>query len=122
MSDTKQKQQQTFVAKLVGTVAAIAAAFVAQQVINQAWKAKTGHKPPKAEDEGEAGLGELVAATAITGAIIGVGTARTKFSAIKWGVAARIVWAWIFTLPAAGAVGALTFRGSALAFGFETAR
>ena len=72
MSDTKQKQQQTFVAKLVGTVAAIAAAFVAQQVINQAWKAKTGHKPPKAEDEGEAGLGELVAATAITGAIIGV--------------------------------------------------
>jgi hypothetical protein len=68
----KQKQQQTFIAKLVGTAAALAAAFVAQQVINQAWKAKTGHKPPKPDDEDDSGLAELVAATAVTGAFIAV--------------------------------------------------
>ena len=69
MSD---KKQQTFVAKLIGTAAALAAAFVAQQIITQAWKAKTGHKPPKPDDEGDAGLAELVAATAVTGAIVAV--------------------------------------------------
>jgi len=37
----------------------------------------------------------------ITGAIVGVG-ATTNLSGIKWGVAERIVWAWIFTIPAAG--------------------
>ncbi len=44
----------------------------------------------------------------ITGAISGVGAAR-RVSAVKWAVALRIVWAWIFTIPAAGAVGALMF-------------
>ena len=44
----------------------------------------------------------------ITGAIVGVG-ATTKLSAIKWGIAARIVWAWIFTIPFAAAIGALSF-------------
>lgn len=39
----------------------------------------------------------------ITGAIVGVG-ATTNFSGIKWGVAGRIVWAWIFTIPASGLV------------------
>ena len=43
----------------------------------------------------------------ITGAIIGVGSV-TKLRGIRWSVATRIVWAWIFTIPAAGAVGALT--------------
>jgi PiT family inorganic phosphate transporter len=43
----------------------------------------------------------------ITGAIVGVGSV-TKLRGIRWGVATRIVWAWIFTIPAAGAVGALT--------------
>jgi PiT family inorganic phosphate transporter len=42
----------------------------------------------------------------ITGAIIGVGSV-TKASGIRWAVATRIVWAWIFTIPAAAAVGAL---------------
>jgi PiT family inorganic phosphate transporter len=41
----------------------------------------------------------------ITGAIIGVGS-TTKLSGIKWGVAQRIVWAWILTIPAAALVGA----------------
>ncbi|MCX6826285.1 MAG: inorganic phosphate transporter [candidate division Zixibacteria bacterium] len=39
----------------------------------------------------------------ITGAIVGVG-ATTNFSRIKWGIAGRIVWAWVFTIPAAGLV------------------
>jgi PiT family inorganic phosphate transporter len=42
----------------------------------------------------------------ITGAIIGVG-ATTKLSAIRWGVAYRIVWAWILTIPGTAIVAAL---------------
>ena len=37
---------------------------------------------------------------AITGAIVGVGATR-RLSAVRWGVAGRIVWAWILTIPAA---------------------
>ena len=44
----------------------------------------------------------------ITGAIVGVGTTR-KFSAVRWGVAGRIVWAWIFTVPGAGIAAALAY-------------
>lgn len=43
----------------------------------------------------------------ITGAIVGVGTV-VKARGIRWAVATRIVYAWIFTIPAAGIVGALT--------------
>jgi PiT family inorganic phosphate transporter len=41
----------------------------------------------------------------ITGAIVGVGSV-TKLSGIRWGVASRIVWAWIFTIPMSALVGA----------------
>ncbi|ANH03945.1 inorganic phosphate transporter [Shinella sp. HZN7] len=44
----------------------------------------------------------------ITGAIIGVGAAR-RVSAVRWGVAGNIVWAWIITLPSAAAISALFF-------------
>ncbi|RYF04170.1 MAG: inorganic phosphate transporter, partial [Deltaproteobacteria bacterium] len=44
----------------------------------------------------------------ITGAIVGVGSTR-GFSAIRWGVARRIVWAWVLTIPAAAMVAALLF-------------
>jgi PiT family inorganic phosphate transporter len=44
----------------------------------------------------------------ITGAIVGVG-ATDRLSGIKWGVAQRIVWAWIFTIPAAGLISASCF-------------
>ena len=48
------------------------------------------------------GLGIPVSTThTITGAIIGVGATR-KFSAVRWGVAGRIVWAWVLTIPCAG--------------------
>ncbi len=41
----------------------------------------------------------------ITGAIIGVGATR-RLSAVKWGVAGRIVWAWVLTIPISAAVSA----------------
>jgi inorganic phosphate transporter, PiT family len=44
----------------------------------------------------------------ITGAIVGVGSTR-RMSAVKWGVAGRIVWAWVLTIPAAATIAALTF-------------
>ena len=44
----------------------------------------------------------------ITGAIVGVGSAR-RLSAVRWNVASRIVIAWVITLPAAGAIGALAY-------------
>jgi len=44
----------------------------------------------------------------ITGAIIGVG-ATHRLSAIRWGVATRIVWAWVVTIPASALVSALSF-------------
>ncbi len=40
----------------------------------------------------------------ITGAIVGVGSAERRISAVRWGVAGRIVWAWIFTIPAAALI------------------
>jgi PiT family inorganic phosphate transporter len=44
----------------------------------------------------------------ITGAIVGVGATR-RLSAVKWGVAGRIVWAWILTIPIAASIAALSF-------------
>jgi PiT family inorganic phosphate transporter len=41
----------------------------------------------------------------ITGAIVGVGATR-RLSAVRWGVAGRIVWAWVITIPAAGLIAA----------------
>jgi PiT family inorganic phosphate transporter len=45
---------------------------------------------------------------AITGAIVGVGATR-RLSAVRWGVAGQIVWAWILTIPAAAIIGASVF-------------
>ena len=44
----------------------------------------------------------------ITGAIVGVGSAQ-KMSAVRWGVAGNIVWAWIFTIPASAFVAAVAW-------------
>jgi PiT family inorganic phosphate transporter len=44
----------------------------------------------------------------ITGAIVGVGATR-RLSAVRWGVARQIVWAWVLTIPAAGAIGAISY-------------
>jgi inorganic phosphate transporter, PiT family len=42
----------------------------------------------------------------ITGSIVGVGATR-RLSAVRWGVAGRIVWAWVLTMPAAALIAAL---------------
>jgi len=44
----------------------------------------------------------------ITGAIVGVGATR-RLSAVRWGVAGQIVWAWVLTIPAAAAIGAAIY-------------
>ena len=44
----------------------------------------------------------------ITGAIVGVGSTQ-RLSAVRWGVARRIVWAWVLTIPASAAVAGLTY-------------
>lgn len=57
------------------------------------------------------GLGIPVSTThTITGSIMGVGAVQ-KLSAVRWGVAERIVWAWILTIPASAFVAALTWWG-----------
>ncbi len=54
-------------------------------------------------------LGVPVSTThTITGAIVGVGASR-KMSAVRWGVAGNIVWAWILTIPASAFVAAVAY-------------
>jgi PiT family inorganic phosphate transporter len=55
------------------------------------------------------GLGIPVSTThTITGAIIGVG-ATNKLSAVRWGVAERIVWAWVLTIPCTAFISAVAW-------------
>jgi PiT family inorganic phosphate transporter len=44
----------------------------------------------------------------ITGSIVGVG-ATQRLSAVRWGIAGQIVWAWVFTIPAAGLMAAISY-------------
>ena len=44
----------------------------------------------------------------ITGAIVGVGATR-RLSAVRWGVAQQILWAWLLTIPAAATIGAVCY-------------
>ena len=54
-------------------------------------------------------LGVPVSTThTITGAIIGVGSTR-RLSAVRWGIAGQIVWAWILTIPASAVIAAGMF-------------
>jgi len=54
-------------------------------------------------------LGVPVSTThTITGAIVGVGATR-RLSAVRWGIAGRIVWAWILTIPASFLIAAVTY-------------
>ena len=58
---------------------------------------------------GASAMGIPISTThAITGAVIGTGAAR-KASAVRWGVATRVVMAWFITIPASAAVGALFY-------------
>ena len=45
----------------------------------------------------------------ITGAIVGVGSTK-RLSAVRWGVAGQIVWAWLLTIPASALIGAVAYH------------
>jgi PiT family inorganic phosphate transporter len=49
----------------------------------------------------------------ITGAIVGVGATK-RLSAVRWGVARQIVWAWVLTIPASATIGALSYLAVSL--------
>ena len=51
----------------------------------------------------------------ITGAIVGVGATR-RASAVRWGVAGNIIWAWVLTIPATALAGAIAYGVSLLIF------
>ena len=54
-------------------------------------------------------LGVPVSTThTITGAIMGVGSIK-RLSAVRWGIAGRIIWAWILTIPASALIAAVTW-------------
>ena len=62
------------------------------------------------------GLGIPVSTThTITGAIVGVGSVQ-RASAVRWGVAGNIVWAWVLTIPASALVAALAYGVSKVLF------
>jgi len=44
----------------------------------------------------------------ITGSIMGIGSLK-RISAVRWGVAGKIIWAWIFTIPCSAAIAALSY-------------
>ena len=58
---------------------------------------------------GASAMGIPVSTThTITGAIVGAGvSASRRMSGVKWGVASRIVWAWVITMPAAALLASL---------------
>jgi len=94
---------------------AVGTALGGQRIIKTLGMGITALKPPGGFCANLAGAITLFGAThfkipvstthTITGAIVGVGSV-TKVRGIRWGLATRIVWAWIFTIPAAGLVGA----------------
>ena len=51
----------------------------------------------------------------ITGAIVGVGSTR-RLSAVRWGVAGQIVWAWLLTIPMSALIGGLSYEALVLLF------
>ena len=60
------------------------------------------------------GLGVPVSTThTITGAIIGVGSTR-RLSAVRWGIAGQIVWAWILTIPMSAGIAGVTWYALAM--------
>ena len=69
MSD---KPNSSILAKLIGAAAALIAAWLVQHTLSTVWQHSTGHEPPRADDEGDAGLSEVVVAAALTGALVAI--------------------------------------------------
>jgi PiT family inorganic phosphate transporter len=65
---------------------------------------------------GASAIGVPISTThTITGAIVGVGTLK-GIRAVKWGIAGRIVWAWIITIPAAALISAVSYQFAVMIF------
>lgn len=62
--------KESLAAKVVGGLVALAAAWLAQKLIDRSWQQVTGHRAPKPEDEGDSRLTEILVATAVSGAVI----------------------------------------------------
>lgn len=68
MADAKESVP----AKIVGGIAALVAAWAVQKLIDKSWQRVTGHSAPKPEDEGDNRFSEIVAATAVSGALVAI--------------------------------------------------
>lgn len=66
----REAEKQSLVSKVAGVVAALAAAWLVQRVIDSAWTRSLGHKPPKPEDPGDARFAEVALAATVTGALV----------------------------------------------------
>jgi uncharacterized protein DUF4235 len=65
------EETQSTIAKVTGLIVAGAVAWLATKAVDTAWKAASGHKPPKPEDDADdIRIGEVVAAAAITSAAV----------------------------------------------------
>lgn len=82
--EAQHEEKPTLAAKVIGIAAAIAAAWLAQQLINMVWTRLLGHKPPKPEDEGEARFWEIAAAATITGGAIALARALATRGAARY--------------------------------------
>lgn len=70
MADLSTRSSQSVVSLMVTTVATLAAAWAARQIVDQSWKAARGHKPPRADHPEDGRLDEALAAAVITGALV----------------------------------------------------
>lgn len=66
----RESEKETMVARAVGLAIALGTAWVANQLLDRGWTKVLGHKRPRAEDPGDARVGELLAAAAVSGAVI----------------------------------------------------
>ncbi len=68
-----EEQTESRIAKIVGLVAAAGAAWLAGKLIDRLWSKAFGHTPPKPDDSSDdIRFSEVVAAAAISGAVVGV--------------------------------------------------
>lgn len=79
-----EDSKQSMMAKLAGLGIALVAGWVVQQLISAAWQRSVGHKPPKPEDAGDARVGEIALAAAITGAVVALSRVLATRGAAKY--------------------------------------
>ena len=76
--------KQSMMARLAGLGIALVAGWVVQQLISAVWQRSVGHKPPKPEDAGDARIGEIALAAAITGAVVALSRVLATRGAAKY--------------------------------------